>query len=388
MYIPIKNGETVIPFFFYNIYKFVCQNIFTFSKIFDIMSLTINWGGVPMSNSNKKLKRSRFFDAPLGCSSLAMHKALILTLIASVMSAAVPSGYGGLMFVALSGGIFAYVLTARWNLLLLLLAGGASFGASVLLSSSPVLSLLSLAYIVLAVAIAVSVRFEWSLTKTVLCQTVIVLSIAGIGTLVFALTDFGALSAFADSLITAFEELFRGYMSSLEATLGGEITVSKTTLDALLEATMMMLPGAAVVLIMSVCYITAKIFRFAAFIGDSSMMFEGGEWPVTMSLAASLVFAASLLVSVFSGGLVMYAASNLMIMLLPGMSLYGLRMMFGRRSHFRNGMSGLSKILLVLWCAALFYLGIPYLLSGFSLYGTFYNIRRALILSRIKNNKN
>ena len=340
-----------------------------------------------MLKSAQTNRKPRFFDAPLGCSTLATHKALVLTLISAILSGTVLSGYGGLLFVALSAGLFAYVLTARWNPLFILLAGGITFGTSTLLGADFPLSLLSLAYILLAVAVAVSVRFEFSLTKTTLTLTLIILSLAAAGVIAYAIIDYTSFIEFANSLISAFSELFMGYMDTLQKSLGDDVVISKTMLDSLLEATMMMLPATAVVLIMSVCYLIAKIFRFAALIGDSSMMFEGGEWPVTMSLPASLLFAASLLVSVFSGGVVMYAASNLMLMLLPGMSLYGFRMMFGRRSHFRNGMRGLSKIFLVIWCVMLFYLGIPYLLSAVSLYGTFYNIRRALILSRIKNKK-
>lgn len=340
-------------------------------------------------NKEQKTLKSRF-KAPEGCSPLSLGVSLSLTAVASILAGAFPSDYGGILFLIVAVGLFAYVLTARFNLLYIAAAAIVSVLVSTVCGVIFPLSLVSLAYIPLAFVISECVRRRTCLSSTVTALTVVmVMLIAVVLGLCYAFAKEDLVET-VNNIVNEAMTNFRMYIDKINAAAeaAGKDVYTENDIEALKNAIFLLMPSMVVLCCMAVSYFMAKVFRLATIVADSSGMFYGGVWPISASLIGSFIFAGAYIFSMFAfnSSVVYYSATNIMYMFMPAQAIIGLRLMFGRGGLFRSGNRKLVNILTIVLCISFALMSPVMLLELAAVFTVFYNIRVWLFL-RKKNKK-
>ncbi len=340
-------------------------------------------------NKEQKTLKSRF-KAPEGCSPLSLGVSLSLTAVSSILAGAFPSDYGGVLFLIVAVGLFAYVLTARFNLLFI--AGAAVVSVLVSMACGVIfpLALVSLAYIPLAFVISEAVRRRVCLSSTVSALTVamVLMGALALGLCYIFMKD-DLLEAF-NNIVNDAMTSFRLYVDKINAAAeaAGRDVYTENNIEALKNAIFLLMPSMIVLCCMAISYFMAKVFRLATIVADSSGMFYGGVWPISASLIGSVIFAASYIVAMlaFNNSVVYYSATNIMYMFMPAQAIIGLRLMFGRGGLFRSGKMKLMNMLTIALCIYFVFISPIMLLELAAIFTVFYNIRVWMFL-RNKNKK-
>lgn len=322
-------------------------------------------------------KRISPFAPVCGCSTVGMGAKIAMLLTAAVMSGAAVAGFGGVLFICAAAGILAYVMCTGTNIAALPLCGAVSFGFAMLLGVDWYIALITLVYLPMAVVIWLSAKNRQSLSATVLYLTLLMILIGGAAVGVLYLKDSKWTTEFLQSLYNAYKE----YVTvNVEAVAKG---YSKNAIDSLVYSMIMMLPGSVTALLMAFGYLSAKIFRLATIIHNSSAMFEGYRWPVTASLPLTLICVVSTIMAVgVSDSAVNLLVTNLMIITMPACVIYGINLIFSRNGRFRQSKAG--KISLILLCILAFYSGGAVLLFFAPFYALYHNMREFIFSKFIK----
>ena len=321
-------------------------------------------------------KRISPFAPVRGCNPARPGAKIAMLLTAAVMSGAAMAGFGGVLFICAAAGILAYVMCTGTNIAALPLCGALSFGFAMLLGVEWYIALITLVYVPMAIVIWLSVKNRQSLSQTVLYLTLLLILIGGATVGVLYLKDSSWTTELFGSLYNAYKE----YVTVNLAAIAKGYPVN--AIDSLVYTTIMMIPGSVTVLIMGFGYLSAKIFRLASIVHDSSAMFDFYRWPVTASLPLTLICTVSTVMAVsVSDTAVNLLATNLMILTMPACFIYGINLIFSRNSRFRQ--SRMGRISLVLLCFMAFYSAGAVLLFFAPLYA-FYNNMRIFIFSKFK----
>ncbi len=316
-----------------------------------------------------------------GCSKIGIGPKAVLLLVSAALSGAAVAGFGGVLLLCVAVGIFAYTMCTGVNIFVLPLCAALSLGFSLLLGVQFPIALLSLLYIPMASVIWLSVKKRKGLSPTVAALTVLLLLIGGAVFGVMLLQDRTWTLDFASSLFRAYKEYLTASVNQLYSGTEG---ISQNLIDSLVSTTVMVTPATAAIALMAFSYFSAKIFRLISLISDSSAMFPGYTWPVTASLPQTSLFLISALVAAtVNDPVISYSASNLMLILLPGSALFGLNLLFGKKSRFRRSKSLISKITLVMICIISLYTGGVVLLYFAAFYAFYHNIR-TFVYSKLK----
>lgn len=296
---------------------------------------------------------------PEGCKPLPTAASLALTAVSGVLCGLLTSGYGGLLFFCISSALFAFVLTADFKPVYIIAAAAVALAASLASGVRGVVCLAALSFIPVAFLLSETVRKKKSLSVAVIVITVALAVMAGVGAAAVLTAgggDFSVLTGRLEEARSAVTEYLTSF--SYTAPDGTSFGFSENDVSQIIAGMVMQLPSLVVLFFFAVSYITAKIYRAVAAVLDCSAMFPGGRWCVTAGLPASLLFAASYLITALSykTSVVYYTAVNLLYMLLPAMAITGFGYMFGRESRFRRGMSGPFKALMIFMCLAALYL--------------------------------
>ncbi|MBR4071567.1 MAG: hypothetical protein IKK26_03330 [Clostridia bacterium] len=340
-------------------------------------------------NKEQNVFKSRF-KSPEGCSQLSLGVSLSLTAVSSILAGAFPSDYGGVIFLIVAVGLFAYVLTARFNLLYVAAAAVVSVLISMACGVIFPLALVSLAYIPLAFVISEAVRKRMCLSSavTVLTVTMVILSAVGLGLCWTFMRD--DLVEAVNNISNEIVSNFRIYIDKINAAAeaAGKEVYTENNIDALKNAIFLLMPSIIVLCFMAISYLMAKVFRLATIVADSSGMFYGGIWPISASLTGSVIFGAAYIVSMlsFNNIVVYYSAANIMYMFMPAQAIIGLRLMFGRGGFFRSGNMKFMNILTIALCMYFVFVSPILLFELAAIFTVFYNIRVWLFLIR-KNKK-
>ncbi|MBQ7836590.1 MAG: hypothetical protein IJ389_04980 [Clostridia bacterium] len=326
----------------------------------------------------------RVFAIPQGCKPLSTGVAVALTAVSGVVSGAFPSNYGGMMFLAIAIGLFSYVMTASFSFLYIGMGALISVAVAMLCGVKFPLALISLIYIPIAFAISGAVRKRAGLSQTVAVATMTSVAIIAViaGICYICVKD-----AFTDALTAVwsqYEEMMYHSAQQMNSTPAG-VVISDTLINEIIHTTLMVLPSVAVLCCMGICYIGAKLFRLATVVSDSNELFDGGRWPITASLAGSVVFIASYLVTMFTfnSEIVYFSAINILYIILPSQAIEGFRLMFGRRSPVKLK-AGWMRVLLTALCVYLIFYNPVMLLMVAASFTSFYNIRVWLIAQKKK----
>lgn len=341
-------------------------------------------------NKKQKTLKSRF-KAPEGCSPLSLGVSLSLTAVSSILAGAFPSDYGGVLFLIVAVGLFAYVLTARFNLLYI--AGAAVVSVLVSMACGVIfpLALVSLAYIPLAFVISEAARKRVCLSSTVTALTVamVIMGALALGLCyIFMKEDLvEAVNNIVNDAMTSFR-LYIDKINAATEAAGKDVIYTENNIEALKNAIFLLMPSMIVLCCMAISYFMAKVFRLATIVADSSGMFYGGVWPISASLIGSIIFGASYIVAMlaFSNSVVYYSATNIMYMFMPAQAIIGLRLMFGRGGLFRSGKMKLMNMLTIALCVYFVFISPIMLLELAAIFTVFYNIRVWMFLR--KKNKN
>ncbi len=337
---------------------------------------------------NKKQK-SRF-KAPEGCSPLSLGISLSLTAVSSILAGAFPSDYGGIIFLIVAVGLFAYVLTARFNLLYIIASGAVSVLVSMACGVIFPLALVSLAYIPLAFALSESVRRRACLSQTVsvLTTVMVVLGAIAVGLCWMFMKD-DLVQAVTGTVDVAMSN-FRLYIDRINevAKAAGRDVYTENDIEALKNAVFLLMPSMIGLFCMLVSYLMAKVFRLATIVADSSGMFYGGVWPISASFIGSLIFVVCYIVSMLAVNniVVYYSAINIMYIFMPAQAIIGLKLMFGRGGFFRSGKKNLINWFFIALCAYFVFMSPMLLFEIAAIFTAFYNIR-VWMLIRKKNKK-
>lgn len=327
-------------------------------------------------DKENNVKKGRF-ERPLGCKSISIGISLALTAVSSILAGAFPSNYGGFMFLIVAVGLFAYVLTASFSFIYVGVGAVASVLVAMLCGVKFPLALVALIYIPLAFVISETVRRRVNLSGTVAVLTMATVAILAVVVGIIYLTS-------GNALIEAVKNIAKGYLDGLEAYIdrinaaAGKVVYTENYIEAMKNAVVLLMPSVVVLACMSVSYLAAKVFRLATIVGDSNEMFFGGVWPITASLAGSVVFGISYIVSLlaFNSELVYYSATNIMYIVMPAQAIVGFRLMFGNRGVFRSGrVSKGLKWMTIIVCAYFAFINPMMLLMLASTFTMFYNIR-------------
>ncbi len=328
---------------------------------------------------SKNDAKKGIFEPPSGCRRMNFGISAALSAVSAVLAGAFPSDYGGIMFLTVAVGLFAYVLLASFSFLYIGMGAVISVAVAMLCGVKFPLALASLVFIPLALAISECVRRRAGLSGTVAVTTITAIGILAVFSgicLLFAREDF----------VTAVKGLGDQYFSMTEASLrqlnntpAGTV-ISDTAISTMLDTVKLTMPSMIVLLLMGMSYLAAKIFRLATIVSDSSEMFFGGGWPITASLAGSVVFIACYILTMFAvnADVLYYSAVNILYIILPAQAIVGFRLMFGRYSVLRRQTSFLRGALVILSI----YLALSNPVMLFMLAATFtsfYNIRLWLI---------
>lgn len=318
------------------------------------------------------------FAPPLGCKPISGGVALSLTAISAVLAGAFPSNYGGITFLAVAIGLFSYVLTAGFNFLYVLMGAGISVAVSLLCGVKFPLALISLCFIPVALAISISVRRKAGLSGTVAASAAVALAISALVLGLIYISSPNAMTEVLSSIWAQYEVMLRQSVETVNSTEMGVI-ISENYIEEILHTTLMLLPAMAVICCMALTYISAKILRLATVVNDSNEMFEGGRWPVTASLAGSVVFTAAYIIAMFASAsdIVYFSATNIMYIMLPAQAIVGLKLMFGQKRTAGIRSPILKAIFSILCIFLLFYNPILLLVLG-AIICSFCNFRDAL----------
>lgn len=319
--------------------------------------------------------RMKLSSPVLGCGDVRPGNKLIMLLICSVMSGVIVAGFGGVLFILAAAGILAFAMCSGVGIIPVLLCGGLSLGLGVLLGAELPVALVTLLYIPMALVMRICIGRRKGLYFTVSAMTVTLIFIGAATLGIMYLADGSYTREMLSSLYNAYRDYITEYVSALYA--ARELPVSKTVLDAFLEVVVMVTPSVIIVMLEIFSYISAKICRLAAGISDSVSIFEGNRWPVVAPLGATLIFAVCFALSLFSNNaVVMYSASNLMMIFFPGCAVYGMNLLFGRR---RRKTGGIGRIFLILLCIISIYTGGVILFTVAAFYAVLCNIRAWLV---------
>ncbi len=316
------------------------------------------------------------FAPPAGCKPVGTGTSIALTAVSAILAGAFPSDYGGFIFLIVAAGLFAYVLTASFSFLYVGAGAVVSVLVSLLCGVKFPLALISLIYIPVAFIISEAARRRMNLSGTVAAMTVTLAVLLGAAAGICYLTA-------GDALIEAVRNTVNGYFDMLEAQMerlnaaSDKVIYTENYMDSMKNAVLMLSPSVAVLVCMGVSYVTAKIFRLATIVGDSNEIFRGGSWSVSASLAGSVLFLASYILSMFAynSELLYYSAANIMYIVLPAQAIVGFRLMFGRGGVFRADSLRGAKWVTIIVCAYFAIVNPIMLLMLAAMFTVFRNIR-------------
>ena len=335
-------------------------------------------------NENKSIKGR--FTAPEGCSPLSFGVSLSIAAVSSILAGAFPSAYGGIVFLIVAVGLFAYVLTARFNWLYI--AAGAVTSILVAMACGVIfpLALVSLSYIPLAFVISESVRKKSSLVSTVSALTGALVIIIALSLAICYFTMGEDLIEAGQNIINDTFSKFEVYIDKINeaAVAAGKDVYTENNIEALKNAIFLLMPSMLVLVCMAISYASAKVFRLATIVADSSEMFYGGVWPISASLIGSVVFALAYIVGMFAfnNQTISYSAVNIMYIFMPAQAIVGLRLMFARGGFFRGGSMKAMKLLTIGLFIYFAFLSPIFILELAAIFTVFYNIRVWLFLRR------
>ena len=315
------------------------------------------------------------FSAPRGCKSLSVGVAIAISAVSAVFAGAFPSDYGGIFFLSLAVGLFSYVMTASFNFLYVGMGALISIGVALLCGVKFPLCLVALSYIPISFAISVSLKRRAGLSATVAASTAVTVGIIAIILGLCFLTVRESLTEALNAIWQQYEAMMRQSAQQMNSTAAGTV-ITENTLTALMNTTIMILPSMIVLICMALNYVSAKILRLAALVTDSNEMFFGGAWPITASLAGSVVFIACYLVSMFAYNweIIYFSAVNIMYIVLPAQAIVGFRLMFSKNSPVKFR-SSFWRVLITFGCFYLLFTNPVMLFMVAATFTSFFNIR-------------
>ncbi len=333
-----------------------------------------------------KLNMKWLHHAPKGCKPLSVGVAIALSAASAIMAGAFPSDYGGIIFLALSVGLFSYVLTASFNFLYMGAGAIISVAVALVCGVKFPLCLVALCYIPISLSISISLKKRAGLSATVAFSAAVTVGLLAVAVGICYLTMKESFTEALHSIWQQYEYMMRQSAEQMNSTPAGTV-ITENTLTALLNTMLMVIPSIIVLICMALCYISAKIVRLAALVGDSNEMFEGGSWPVTASLAGSVVFIVSYIISMlaYNSDVIYFSAVNIMYIILPSQAIVGFKLMFSARSPVRFR-GGFFKMMITFLCVYLLFANPVMLCVVAATFTSFYNIR-VWWLKRKKDNE-
>ena len=199
----------------------------------------------------------------------------------------------------------------------------------ILLGASPASVLLSLAFIPSATVISVCISHGCEKAHTVVAGATVIGTVFLLALLldhyaVFGEISKGSLTYTLNLLRDSFLEFYKEYNY---AGLG----INASMLSSAFDAAILMTPSLLCALAAVVSYITASISRLTV-LGQGALSEKLLYWPLKMSRLASFVFLSAFLIAALSASgenaVIVLSAINVMIALLPGFFLIGVRSSF------------------------------------------------------------
>lgn len=311
--------------------------------------------------------------------------AIVLSAASALLAATGASVLGSGTLICASGALLAFLLAADRSIISLA-AVPAAYLFSLLFSGNFKISLASLLFLPIGLALAVCVMREVSLSRTVAVMTVIIA--VCIGTLFVAWTVklYGApiaesLKMYADDLRTNYNQAADTLVSVTDE--AGISIVSRDALDSLAASVKLILPGILVVLCQLLAYCSAKLFRLFSIIFKCGGFFRR-PWRVSVALPTSILFCICYFICLFSSGnsdsdiinIILYSAANLMYILLPMSAISGFHSMFGAGGTFRRTRSIGVRVMLIASCAVFVLINPLMLCALLAIWGAMEGIRR------------
>ncbi len=197
------------------------------------------------------------------------------------------------------------------------------------LGASPSDILLTLAFIPSAIIISICISSECEKAHSVVANAVVI-GLALLLSLVLShYSVFGEISK--DSIIYALDLLRDSFLAIYDEFGYSGLGISNSYLHAVFEIALLLIPSLFCAFTAVLSYIQVSIAR-AVILGQGVNSEKLVHWPLKMSRLASFAFLASFLIAALSTSsenqLLIISATNMMIVLLPGFFLIGVRSSF------------------------------------------------------------
>jgi len=245
---------------------------------------------------------------------------LLVTVALAVFAAGAPLSLWGVAFYAAAGGIIAFFCAdhhTKWPLL----TGAAAWALSAFAQDSLFLGMAAMGFLPLAAVLLLACVKGYSRNTAIIIGSCALGLTAACYMGLDMLQNFGTLSLsvltrYADELLWA----FRGQLA-----LSG---IPEDMLDHYLRSVLTLSPCIIICSLMGTAWLSSAVYAWLCRIFDrEEKLLPQQPWRVEMSGVSAWIFAAALLMSVFGLGsqAILAAAMNILVILVPGFFLCGLR---------------------------------------------------------------